>query len=582
MNRSLIGFAAASLIAMPCFGHTSGSHYARQANPYSLGLATKMLRTGPKVIILLHGATPSPGDSASALIPEPNSGTLDFTRFYFSYPFVREMMGNPSAGLKTLGGINVTGTLWDDHGSKNSSNKVLFSVGCDENTLSNHLIVPGDFTGSATPQLSVMLTYRDGSQRLMAQTKSVLNQIYDKYTALFGSESQPISGKTRPSIIFVVHSMGGPVVRTILSAPIDPIQGSSFTAAERQKAEALRDKTITTVTLAAPHEGSPLATRATELASWLRNDGKAALDTFALVLPSDWRGLVNEARLGILNSIGKDANQDLTLDFYKQVNLGVLSPEKAKRSDNTLIPIYTLIGHTPGGAFFVNPQTQWPAGGILDSLSVTEARRREIGRALGLMFLDYALHNVPTNSTAKSWGTTTNDDFDRVARYHRTNLGISLSSPGQDDGVPFGIPKFYSRTVVTEPIKDIFGNVTGTRTVVTNTDGKTDSDGLVGVSSGHGFRLGTTTNFFFDHSSMWPVNGTSVRGSWYRVVDDTPWRFTNHETIHRVTGTGNWIRDNIVAVAGPIPSTEALSVWPVIQLTPIDRTIQPVILPPHD
>ncbi len=549
-----------------------------QANPYSLGLATSTIPTGPKLIVLIHGATPKPTEAVAKSVPEPNSGTLDFTCFYFSESFVKQLLGGPST-IKTLGGVNVTGVQWNLHGTPTETkHKVTYTQGCDENQLNDHLIVRGDHTGAATPMVSVLLTYRDGSLGLMTQTKTIIDQVYSKYTQLFGSVAQPIAGKVPPSIIFVVHSMGGPVARTILSAPSDPIQQISLTSAQRQKAMAIRDKTISLVTLASPHEGSPLADRATNLANWLQNDGKTAIDLYTLPLPDAVKRAANDARLEKIESLNRDALRDLGRGFWTQMNTGVLAPHRAKRSDDSLVPIYTLIGHSPGGAYFKNPDTQWPLGGISLSDSSNEETRRNSMRSLGLMMADYALHNVPTQSSFKEWGATSRDEFDLVARYHRNGFGLTLSPPGDDPGIPLGIPKFFNRDHVTEQVKDIFGKVTGTRVVRTNKDGELDADGLVDVASGHGFRLGTNTNYYFDHGATYTVGGVATRGSWYRILPPEDWKYANHETIHRLATVGNWIYLNIVGQAGPLTSAGELSVWPRFRLRD-SGILSPVIQP---
>lgn len=579
-RKELIGLAVLALPASALsVSPVAYSSVAISQSTYSLGSANNSISTVPKLIVLIHGATPAPSDPAMPLVPEPATGTLDFTRFYFSESFARQLLGAPSS-IKTLSGVNVTGTQWNASGSPNSDNKVNYSVGVSESSLGDHFIVPGSHTGTGTPPVSLLLTYRDGSQRLMAQTKAIINQIYDKYTAMFGTAANPAAGKVMPSMILVTHSMGGLVSRTIMTAPSDPIQGATLTAGERLKAQAIRDRVIATVHLAVPNEGSPLADRATDIANWLKGDGKGMLDTFGLLLPDGLKSAADEARRSMARDLGKDANQDLRRDFWDQMNDGVLAPHLARRSDGSLIPIYTMIGHSPAGSYFVNPDSQWPTGGITSSLASSADNRRKVVRSVGLMAIDYALHNVPTSTTAKHWGTlgTAPADFDIVARYHRKSLGLTLSAPGEDEGVPWGLPKFYNRNHVTEEVKNIFGQVTGTRVVRTNKDGKIDADGLVSVASGHGLRLGTSTNNFFDHSSNWNVGGSTLRGSWYRIEPESAWKFSNHETIHRTAGVGEWIFLNIVSQAGPIPAAGELSVWPAprFQLgTPI--TLSPQI-----
>jgi hypothetical protein len=536
------------------------------ANPMSLGSVISE-PTAPKLVVLLHGASPGPSDEAFPSVPQPDSNTLDFTRFYFSDSFVKQVLGNPST-LKTLGGVNVTGTQWDAHGWPNAKNKVVYSNGCVESRLEDHYIVAGSHTGSSTPAVSVMLTYRDASRGLMHQTQTAIDQIYDKYVALFGSAASPLAGKVRPNIILVGHSMGGLVSRGILCSPSDPIQQIRLSATQQQKAKAIADRTIALVTLATPHEGSPIANVASDLGNWLKGDGKGVIDLFTTPLPQALKRAADDARKEKVQMLSRESIRDLRRDFWAQNNTGVLAPHRAARSDGSLIPVYTLIGHSPGGkTFFSNPDSQWPTGGISLSDSSSEAARRKALRALGLMFADYALHNVPNASNLKKWGNAGRSQFDLVARYHRKNLGVTLSEPGEDQGVPFGVPKFYNRDHVTKRERDLFGNE---KVVVvrTNKDGLLDADGLVDVASGHGFKLGTNTEFYFDHTRTYSAGGRTVRGSWYRVMPEDGWKFANHEEIHRLGSTGQWIHLNIVDQAGPLSSTGELSVWPVSNRLP--------------
>ncbi len=532
-----------------------------RAAAFDLGSATATDERAPKLLVLLHGATPAPSDGAMPGVPEPDAGTLDFTRFYFGYDFVRRLMGVPqSVGLKTLSGVVLTAQSWSSHGAPDGNNKVRYQQGAREEVLEDRFIVPGDHTGDATPPIAALLTFRDGSKGLMHQTKAIADQVFDAYTRRFGTAAQGVSGRVPPNLIFVGHSMGCIVTRAVLTAPSEPIQGEQLTADQRLRALSLRDRALYVISLAGPHEGSPLADRATNVLDAL-NDVPAPL---ADVINGIFDDLIDDVRREARTNLGKDANRDLRTDVWSQLNAGVLAPHRARRGDGTLVPVYTLIGHSPGGDFFVNPLggDQYPGGGIrLDHLGNEEGRRNAV-RSLGLMLVDNLLHNAPGNGP-RSWGSTTSgSEFDQVARYHRKALGLTLSAPGEEEGLPFGFPKFYNRDHVTRP-----GNALllepATVVVRTNRDGEVDSDGLVGVKSGHGNRLGTGTDRFFDHGQTWTVAGERERGSWYRLSGEgAPWQFQNHERIHRHHQTGHWLYVNIVSQAGPLVSDDDVSVWP--------------------
>jgi hypothetical protein len=519
--------------------------------PYDLGEAVRSNNQAPKLIILIHGGTPAPNDAASTGIPEPNSGTLDHVRFYFGYDFVRRLLNvGKGTGLKTLSGNVLTASEWSEHTAPNANGKYRMVHGANENNLDDHFIVPGNFTGNGTPNLSVMLVYRDGSRSLMQQTKDVVNQAMDLYTRKFGTERNPAPGKTLPNIILVGHSMGTLVSRTLLTVPTDPILGVSLTNEERQKAEAIRDKTLYCIALAGPHEGSPLADRALELVRASNNFPtplKSIIDTASDALVH--RPLIGSIQSTIQGMLGTGENQSVTTAALRQFNQGVLAPHKAKRSDGTVVPIYTLVGHSPGGAYFSTPK-EWPLGGATASNLTDEEGRRNYTRAAAMMMIDYIFHNAPSDG-AKTYGNNQGEpDMDKTARYHKPLIG-DYSNPGENPGIPLGFPVFY--------------NAVRERNVRTNRDGEMDSDGLVPVNSGLGAKLGTNTLWYFDHSRRWNITGQgNTPGSWYRLSsNDAPWEFTNHETIQRTRGVGAWLYENIIQEAGPIASPNPISIWPI-------------------
>lgn len=533
---------------------------ATARSPFDLGEITEADTNRPKLIVLLHGATPSPNASATPGIPEPDSGTLDYTRYYFGYDFVRRLLGvSRSVGLKTLSGVVLDERAWSRHDTPDAHNKVHYTEGARENVLDDRFLVPGNFTGAAPPPLAVLLTFRDGSRSLMDQAETAIDQIFDAYSQKFGTVAHPVT--TLPDLILVGHSMGNLVSRVILSAPADPIQAERLSDDQRQKAAALRDRTLYFVSLAGPHEGSPLADRAIALTDAVNGIPQPLLDLLNTVT----NGAASDVKTFVHQELGKTSNHDLQTTVWSQLNAGVLAPQTARRTDGTLVPVYTLIGHSPGGDYFTDPLAadQYPGGGIDAGDLLDPERRRDALTALGLMFVDYLLHNVPGDGP-HGWGSTNDVAFDKVARYHRKTLGLTLSDPGEEDGLPLGFPKFYSRVRITREEHPLIGDP-HTVVVRTNHDGEIDSDGLVGVASGHGLHLGTRTANFFDHTVEWRIDGDQMFGSWYRLSSEgAPWEFANHERIHRLGGTGNWLHANLIAQAGPFVSmdpADEISVW---------------------
>jgi hypothetical protein len=100
------------------------------------------------------------------------------------------------------------------------------------------------------------------------------------------------------------------------------------------------------------------------------------------------------------------------------------------------------------------------------------------------------------------------------------------------------------------------------------TDGEADNDGLVGLDSSLGLTLGQAQTLFFDHSRQWQVgwkpDSTPLMGvgSWYRYFDG-PWNSCNHGTIFRNANVGNWLFQNIINVAGPVPRAQGVSYYPM-------------------
>jgi hypothetical protein len=225
--------------------------------------------------------------------------------------------------------------------------------------------------------------------------------------------------------------------------------------------------------------------------------------------------------------------------------------------------MFAMAAHSPAGGFYTDPVRQSALGGIsLPSLD-SESYRRNVVRAVGLAALDYFLYTIPTPSGPKSFGVPTAAGQDLVARYHQKALR-EISKPGELPALPgLGIPTFLSRENRPK---------TKDEPAVSNQDGFADGDGMVGVRSGLAFRFGSSTEGIFEHGRSWSAGSEQVDGNFYRLPslqdgEPTPWVFRNHDNIHRTASVGEWIRENILLEAGPLPGGGLVSLWPNKKLT---------------
>jgi hypothetical protein len=551
----------------------------------SFGSAVTLFKTTPKLLVFIHGATPEP--RAAGDVPQPSSGTLDFARFYWGRSFVENILGFTSAadsGMKTLSGHALTSETWDGHEPANAQNNTVLRLAVNESELGDHFLVPGSYTGNATPPVSGMLTYRDGSRGLIDQSEKTINQIYDLYKRQYGSVEHPLEGRTRPAIVLVTHSMGASVARVIMCAASDPVSGDQLRPQTIAKAKALRDKILYTISMAGPHEGSPLATEGQRILNQV-NAPPPALLAMLNLLPGNPVAVIQRKTA---EELGRPAINDLTPTIWNQLNTGALHPSRAHRGDGSMIPIYTLIGHTPAGKFFTDPtdEDQWPRGGMTGESASTEAKWRETLRSFYLCIVDYLAHNHPGQEPQRYfWGRLASPGgrFDQVARYHREALGFDtpftdpiLSPPGHAPGFPLGFPTYYTRTNAYRNVLslNIAEGVHNERVALfKHRDKEVDSDGLVSVRSGAGYTLGSATDAFYGSSERWPHGTGQVWGSWFRLRSasqndgNRPWRYLNHEQIHRDRATGEWLRTHIVSVAGPLCTGNPLSTWPSLRLS---------------
>ena len=284
----------------------------------------------PKLIVLVHGATDGPENM-------PLIGKLQHARYYWGFRFVCGLMGGGGNELFTLSNYILNAGNWKEgsYTTPVSSNLPNYAV---EEIIGNHLLSnTRDFSQS---NIKVLLTHRDGSKSLEDQADAALNQIFELYNNIYRNQNEP-------QIILLAHSMGGLVSRYILSDPYRIGTRNSF------RANFIRNRTLCLITLATPHEGSPLAAIAQGLGQLMLNQQPPYIRD--LLLPqreSPLKPLVEYLGLNRPSLVA------LRVDRATSNNQTIMAPFRAQRADQSLIPIYVLSGRDPSGGSLNNPNLQ--------------------------------------------------------------------------------------------------------------------------------------------------------------------------------------------------------------------------------
>ncbi|MFV2090049.1 MAG: hypothetical protein ACC642_05290, partial [Pseudomonadales bacterium] len=479
-----------------------------------------------------------------------------------------------------------------------SSSRVTWNASGRDTTYNRaRLLLPRPSQLGELPDLSVMITFRDGSENLPDQGRAAINQVYDQYQQYFGDF------ETQPEIIFVGHSFGGIVSRFIMNAP------RKYLSPElADKALFLRERTRYIIAVATPHDGSPIS----DMAMQMGPDAEQAADTTAENF-TDWLKLVpgvlkRNSDIEKLPNLTRDLGDFLRAAFETDVpvtneltttrlavlNRGPVDPYRTYRSDGSAIPIYALGGRQPDSDYYlrkpgIKSQLNWNA--LESALKIladaaankNSGRPRKVSEAISLMLLDVMLHEnnllslvpgrlVPaTNTNAddfniglkSDWGRVTYNPLlqppdgsrelemylDKNRRIFKTRglrkIEPSLPLPGELE--------FWSKPRARPDEWPIFNwHEKG--------DGEYDADGMVGISSALGMRLGTSDVFPLDHGKQYSRDGRTYYGGWYRLYRG-PWDWDNHGQIHRRHANSSWLYRNIISKAGPYANSGSTSGW---------------------
>ena len=568
----------------------------------------------PSIITLIHGKTATiENDTRANNTRIEGVNTYAYTRFYWGFDFIRNLLGTTNDYFYTYTGLKVTKDMW--YGEKN----LIPSV-------NENLMLCANFPNStAPPEKSVMILFRDGSLDLNTQGKETVKQIFNIYRQTWIAKNW----KEQPDFILVGHSMGGIVARWILRQDLKRLElNKSFDGGlvkrelteikqpenivytnaltEEEQRLFIRDNTRYLVTLASPHLGSEALVKGSVIMNMYNNQFKPTITNFISdqcnkIYIDDLKNSCNQSLLplakNILADIGREladltgtaGNAALELVPPKMIdyNNGLLNPTRLKRSDNTAIPVYSLSGHTPDMDIFNNNIS------IL-LIATDEPTAAVAGYLVWNLFDFYFNFSVPALDIELQAGTASLSNPNTTAiripitildhEVASLTMGVCLNRFKLDalklviaDGVThfnmgsnvvssWGAPASPDQDIVARlpypPSISLVGallQLVGANYQNGFKDNENDADGLVGFNSG------------MNSTSALPLNYDHInKGSWYKVHSDPlfkkngmffPWDLDNHRNICFNPTLASWLNLNLFSKAGKYPEVQSISKW---------------------
>jgi len=455
----------------------------------------------PKVIVLLHGITASP-NTDNGIGNAVN--TVRYPQFYWGYDFIRLLSkSSPTNKLKLIATPNsrlvdseLTNNMWSNH-----QNGVVLRPSVNSDSGLGYIL-------RGSNSADVMCTYRDGGAGLMAQTKAAINQIYDTYNIFYNN----LPSHQQPMIYLLSHSFGGIVSRTILTNPTKADKhGVKLTNEERRRADFIRDRTVWLTTLSTPHNGSPLPNIAI-------NGNEKFKDVERIAKSAGFDKVAKDIKNFRLQNIDGEKVCLQDIKDYKFYDNAWLSPENAKRTNGTLVPIYTITGSNPGHTFFLHKRAM---GSIFDN-SMNDLfdyhGNKKKNRGYHKLGPESSMLTILDILLGRSMWPLANSSYPSINR--------------------FGVPSYNTASKFTDALLRTGLNIK------LDKDNLVDSDGFVSFTSGHGLNLAV---------KGWTHFSAKTNGSWYRIYGKTygeshPWDLDNHRSICYNPGTaafiGNYLMSN--------------------------------------
>ncbi|MBN1475849.1 hypothetical protein JXA47_03755, partial [Candidatus Sumerlaeota bacterium] len=373
-----------------------------------------------RLIVLLHGMTSRPDlphDNPLLTLVDPSdgipAGMHAHARKMWGFGFVSGLLGAQGGALETLGGLAVTQENWVRSAPEGS---------WDESPAQSTLEALLLRAARGEEPLSVFIPARDGSEALMLQTSQTIDQVYEAYTRIheFGAQ---------PQIIWVTHSAGGLVARTLLSNPLKPIASGwpltkiALTTEQRWRADFLRDRTLFLVTIATPHQGTPLADKFGGLSQFLE-----ILPDWLWRLPGDVGEFVEEVRTTQISR--RDCVPDLTTERCDALNAGPIRPSRAHRTEHSLggalIPVFAMGGRSPAASYLSDPnECLRIIPGVSDEAYFPDEQTKRF--VVGMVALDCFVTTFGGTENP-GWGRTEDPRLDTVRRMTAWTIIEELSA----------------------------------------------------------------------------------------------------------------------------------------------------------
>lgn len=552
---SRTGYAASMLTSIAHVRFPEGQPRTVESHTFS--------KDNPALVVFLHGITGEIADE-----PGQKINTAEHVAHYWGPDFLQATLGGvPGAKL----------WLYHTDGAREEITRAqLLAWNAGKKKRRGLLLSTVDSSAidEVRSYLTGMVAWRDGSRPLGLQARDQVRQIYAHYMTHF-------STRKNTELVLLGHSAGGIVARIILSARETSKTGlySEWTHEDKQMARFLATRTRFAVTMASPHDGSPIPAFSISggpnqfnvpyCKKLLGNKAIDAIDTgvkttlgvceeIPLIggacgeVKSAWDkanvdsldrfcGALPDAVRGLMS--GDDpVLKDLTFAAMQRVNGAELAPQRATRLDGSLVPFYVLGGRSP----VRSGHRCWGASGdcsgpvdaaaLLEDLTVASGKLGKVRAQLPPAVRERVESSALVVTAGLAAMTPPGFGFGRAEHTWLDKV--------KQRGAPFA--RFSA-----------------------GTDKNVDYDGFVGIDSSLGYRLGTPFDpksalgkFYFDHSREYPLDGALVRGSWYRLTTG-PWDYHNHGLIMFPRDSGKWLYDHLLRrnVAGPFVGGDDYSDW---------------------
>ncbi len=488
------------------------------------------------LLVYVHGISRNNQQAAS---DNEGIGTAQHPRYYWGWDLLAGSIGQE--GSSTLDLLTTF-----KGGSPKASKTTRGSWSNYENYTPNPnescpiLLPQGTQIGQERPWLGAMVSFRDGSLALMPQVGAAIDQIYDSYFQTFGK----LPADKQPKIVFVGHSFGGIVIRTILTNPTEgDFRGNKLTEVQREKATYIGKRVHFAASLSTPHLGSPLplfsqhleeAARAAFVIPGVANEISSAAGWNSETLNT----VATEYRSTALNLIAGRRESLEDIIRMPNYNSGLLDPSKMRRPDGSQVLFYTMAGMSPGFVLYDTPKHITTAGIVWQATPQVSFGLQDLfgaGRfpkaAAALTVFNGALAVGGYGaSPGKPWGAATVPAGDKTTKPDFGSNRFKVSGP-EWEKASLSEQALIGAKQVRDSVGFVLRSMSYNSVYKQTPDGEYDNDGLVGWDSSNAIGLS---------GPFWKrVYGPD----WGQVF---PFDWDHHDSIDFNPGTGSFIYEYLV------------------------------------